>query len=305
MGVINLFLLIHAIRNKANQKLVITALIAEAVLYLPWFIFFLFAAMRVSNGFWIVIDYNTILNEIITFVFSAIYSNISMKYTIIIAYPIIFFTIYQMFKLKSKEMALCLKILAVVILIALATSYLRPIFIIRYLFPMIGLIIFMIAYAIASIKNKYIFASFLAAILLFSSYNFYFESQKMYNPLNDEVKTYIGSQLEEGDIIISARTRDLMGVASLMFPDNKCYFFNSDEWSIDICATYPNMERLTDLDMFEDYQGRIWVISGDDTNVYNLIDNSNKKMLEEPQYFVRPAFDNENFYVYLFEITKE
>ena len=298
--VINLFLLIYCVKNEKNKKLIIASVIIEAILYAPWLIWFLFAAVRVAFGFWIQVDFNNVLNEAITFIFCATKNNIDMKYTIIIAYPIIFFTIYKMIRLKSKEMTLCFKILATTMLIALAVSYLRPIFITRYLFPMIGLIIFMIAYALSTIESKRIFISLLTVILLFGVCNFYIEFKKDYDPQNNEVNNYINSQVQPSDIIISAD--GLMGSSSIMFPNNKGYFFNSDSWSVDICNTYPNMERLPDVSMFNDYHGRVWVItSTDNTDLYNSIDNSNKKMIEGLKHFVRPAFEDES-YVYLFEI---
>ncbi|MCL2859825.1 MAG: glycosyltransferase family 39 protein [Oscillospiraceae bacterium] len=338
VAIINLFLLVYCVKNEKNKKLMIASVIIDAVLYAPWLIWFLFAAARVAFGFWIQVDFNNVLNEILTFVFCAIKANTDMKYTIIIAYPIMFFTIYKIiafgkythashsdkhkkihlvtsekssrFSLRKKTITidtgihyaaqLCLKVLVITMLITLAVSYLRPIFITRYLFPMIGLIIFMIAYAISTIERKRIFISLLTVILLFSIHNFYVEFKKDYDPQNNEVNNYINSQVQPSDIIISAD--GLMGSSSILFPNNKGYFFNSDEWSIDVCNTYTNMERLPDVSMFSDYHGRVWVItSTDNIDLYNSIDNPNKKMLEESKHFVRPAFEDE-FYVYLFEI---
>lgn len=288
-GLINLGLFIFAIKtrkeNKNFLKTFIIQAIVEIALYIPWLVYFVVQVMHVGGGFWISLKFPNTLFEILNFQYKGIidggfvfdFANIATLVFAVILYLYLGYLIYKEKKQENdiKPGILALAIYLAVILVALVISKFMAILYSRYLFVITGFLIFALSYFLVKEKRKIITIFILVIMTIMSLYNEYQLTKENYAKSNKEVIHYIEENIEKDDIIIYSKMEG--SLMSILFPNNKQYFFNYENWDVEEAykAFGPQMETVRSLDFLDDYKGRIWILVSDDKKIYDELENIN------------------------------
>ncbi len=295
IGIINMLMLIYIIRNKKEllKKWFIFGAI-QILLYIPGLIIFLKQTFRVAKGFWISVAYPKIFGEIVEFFFrDSINSGLPSIFGLFIFIYMILrvHKYYLENKREIKQATTALMVCGLVILITLLVSFYRPVFIPRYMIPMVALAIFAFGTILAKEDKKILKAIICIGIVVMSVWNGYTYCKIIYNPSNQEPLNYIRDEIKEGDIIVY-KDINIGSLAAVEFTENSQYFYNVDYWPVEEAykAFSPQMKTVTQLDEVENYSGRIWVIDSDGEYMYNIIKNlENTKVTMDKKEFYHPV----------------
>ena len=297
-GIINLGLIIYVIRKKDELeknmiKKFIVVEIAQVILYLPWFIYFVMQALRVGKGFWITIEFPQILIDIINFQFKGNLEQAIPTIVALLLYIYIGYIIIKNIKKKEniKEGIIPLAIYVIVIIVVALVSRISPILYARYLFTITGLLIFAISYFLAKEDNKLIIGLICGAVIIMSVMNLISVKEENYDPSNAEPVKYLEENLQPEDIIIYSNINN-GGVIAALVDTNKQYFLNLENWSIEEAykAYSPQMEVAYSVEeVTKEAKGRIFIIDTGDLSLYNKLENKGQyKEIEikkfEPKY---------------------
>ena len=279
-GIINLGLIIYVIRNKgkiANSTIrnFIIVEIMQILLYLPWFMCFVMQALRVGSGFWITLEFPQIIYDLLDFQFKgSLTQAIPLTVSILLYIYLIYIIIKNIKKKEDIKVGIIPIIIYIVIIIAMAlVSRITPILYARYLFPITGLLLFTICYFLAKENNKFIIGLICGAVLVLSIFNLIENVNDNYDVSNRAPIEYLKENLQPEDIMIYSDMGN-GGVSAVFFPQNKQYFINLGNWSIeDAYKAYapqmgvaPNIAEAT-----KDAQGRIFIVDTGDLTLYNQI----------------------------------
>lgn len=291
-GIINLIMLFNFIKNhrKESTRRIIMFGIIQAILYIPWLMYFITQLKQISNGFWIGFDFPNTLMELLSYQYIG-----NINYYVGFGASIILY-IYLGIKLhklrKNKEDILPVKlsigiylavILAALIITALAgTSILYY----RYLFVITGLYIFTLSFILSKEQNKKIVITIclITAILGISSNVIMIKDN--YGSNNMKQIEYLKDNIQEGDYIVytDAGTGSVIAVN---FPNNKQYFYNIPNWGVREAykAFGPQMDTYVTSDFMDELSGRIWIIDGDRDSCYqDVFNNEEYKYISQKQF---------------------
>lgn len=271
--VINISLLIYLIITKQNIKEFIKYGVIQTLLFIPGLIVFFKQTFQVAKGFWITVEYPKIVLDIIQSSFKDSIKNNELPLIfslIVVTYIII--RIIEMLKSNKKESYIAIVPLAIyvtVILFALTVSLVRPVFITRYMLPMITLFVFELSYILSKEKNLVFKIAVVLGILILSILNSKVLFNNYYNKNNEDIKIAIKSELQEDDIFIFKEI-GAGSVVSTYFPKNKCYFYNSESWDVEQAykAFKPSIDTVRNLEDIDINNKRIWVIDSGNSNLY-------------------------------------
>lgn len=247
MGIINLYLLIYTIKTKKNVKLFSIITTSQILLYLPWLFIFIKQALSVGGGFWISIEYPEILYKILLFPFDL--GNVFLIFVI----PLYIYLGYLMKKNYKAEVVSAVYIVGLVILIAMIASIISPILITRYLFTILGLLIFTISIYLAE-SNKYILGVTCALILAISINNNINQIQDNYSKESSDIEAYIETINEEDYIIYS--NNNINGLCLTFNKSQNQYFVDYLNWGIEEAYKAYNMDfvkTIEELDLPDKY----------------------------------------------------
>lgn len=242
MCFINLYLLIKTIKTKTNVSTFIKVATAQIILYLPWFLFFISQAMSVGGGFWISITYPDILFEILLFPFDV--TNIFL----IMIVPFYIYLGYLIYMNYRFETVCPLYVIAFVILMAMIASLISPILITRYLFTVLGLLIFTMSIYLAK-ANKYVLAIICSFILIISVLNNIENCKNNYDENSDNLSEFL-KIMEEKECIIYSNDN----INGLVFSLNNSlnqYFVNYENWGIKEAYMAYNIKVVDNIDDIE------------------------------------------------------
>ena len=288
-GIMNLGLIIYVIRkreeiDKSIIKKFIIIEVTQVLLYLPWLLVFVMQALRVGAGFWITLEFPQILIDILNFQYKGNLEQTIPTIFSIALYAYVLYIIIKNIRKKEniKEGLIPIGIYLLVILIVTLVSRITPILYARYLFTITGLLVFTICYFLAKENNKFIIGLICGAVIIMSSMNLIQNMEANYDKTNEAPINYLKENLQPEDIMIYSDMGN-GGVAATKLSENKQYFINLGNWSIEDAykAYAPQMEvALTPEEAMEKATGRIVIVDTGDLTLYNKIkDNSNYKTI--------------------------
>lgn len=284
-GIINLILLFYFIKKK-NKKAYITQIILgiiQAVLYLPWLIYFTSQLTTMhNNGFWISIKFPDTLIEILGYQFAG---NLNMTIGLVIGVLIYAYCIYLIIKTKPKNNIPAILALSVYLLVIIAAGVMSMvlgthILYYRYLFVVTGLGFFAISFLFSN--GKTVINVILCSIILITGiFNQVSMIKENYDSSNHEAIDFIEENIEAGDVFIVS---DLgAGTAiSVNFFEYKHYFYNKSDWGVGEAykAFGSDFETVINTDFIEECKTRTWIIVDVDSKFYeNYFDNENYELL--------------------------
>ena len=124
-----------------------------------------------------------------------------------------------------------------------------------------------------------------------------------YDPSNKEPIEYVADHVQEGDLFVYGNEGSGF-VISANFPEYQQYFYDGAHWNVEEAykAYGPNMQVVYNLDMLEDYTGRIWFINSSN---YALLEEAMEKydditIIEQASFSTK--YQN---YQYTFAITQK
>lgn len=315
-GIVNAFLLVFLIIEAVKRKSWTKELtcftvqgVIEILLYIPWVLSLLLQISQVSNGFWIKFEFPKSIIDMFIFQFTG---NLNVTYINnwaagIFGLIVFISIIYLLIKKRKEETGPAVKAIIVyagVILGASVVSILmnRPIIYARYFLLITGLFIFFISYVLGKLgNNKLNIAICLLTIIISIIVNINVITIN-YDSTNKEPIEYVKQNIQEGDILVYGNEGSGF-VVSANFSEYEQYFYDYENWRVEEAykAYGPKMETVYDLDMLEDYTGRIWFISGN----YALTEEAMQKygdinIIEQKVFNTK--FKN---YKYTFAITQK
>ena len=287
-GIINLYLFIYILKNKLPIKRYIYTIIAQVIIYLPWFIILVKQTLTVSKGFWITFDFPKDFISLLQFQFTGLNSIVGL---------LICLGIYTLMFIKCKKSSIArtsLFIYLTVLIVMSLVSLISPIIVPRYMFIPTGLLIFSLAYFI-SLYNKYIVTGVCSVILLIGISVNINNIKINYDKSNTEYITYINNNLLKTDTILYT---DIINSASILSKVNhKQYFYNIDNWNIkDPYKAY--LPTLEVIDNITNIKGRIWIIDNYDKKLFNLLKNE-VNIIEHKEF--KTKYHNLYYNIYLVE----
>ena len=291
-AVLMIYLIIQAKKEKkftTNLKIFILCGIIQILAYIPWLVYLLLQAKQVSQGYWIEMKFPDTFIEMFTFQFTGnlveqkyVPDVVSEIYGVFVCTLVIYLFIKNRAKEgenKGKNLAPKIAIgiyLLVIIAVCIASLVVgRSILYARYLLCITGLFIFFISFILGKYGNKVIISVICGITVIISSYINYNLIQINHDESNMPPIEYLEENIQEGDIIVYGNEGQAF-VVSAHFPDVQQYFWDQAYWNVDEAykAYGPNMQIIHDLDVLEDYHGRIWVINA--TN-YAIADSIEEK----------------------------
>lgn len=262
VGIINFLLLIFTlIKNRDKTKKVLICLAIQVLSYLPWTLILVDQINTVSANFWIGPFSRDEFWKILLY---PLWIKEKPVYFVIILF-IVFSLVYALYK-KIKSAWLILLSFAVYLLTiaaGIAATYLiRPVLIDRYTFPVIGLLMLAVAFAIAQVKIKTLRGILLAAVVVISIPQIlHINQDRLKGPPMFEVGDYLKSSVKDGDVFLHNYSHTF-GTFNYYYPNNRQFlYYNPASGDISNNAAFlPNGSTLSDLDQFFKEHQTAWVV---------------------------------------------
>ena len=306
IGIINILLLFFIIKEKKElKKRWFIYAVIQIILYIPGILIFLLQATRVAGGFWISVNYPDIITQIIEFFFL---DSINSGLPSIFGLFIVIYMILRVHKLyledrkKIRPVTIALTTAGLVILVTLLISFVRAVFIPRYMLPMLGLFIFAFAYVLSIEKSRLIKIIICVGLISLTIWNGITLWNKSYSAENKVPIDAVKSEIQPNDIFVYT-TVGPSSTMALEFKDNQQYFYNKDNWTVEKAygAFAPQMKIINTLEEIENYTGRIWVIDDGNTNMYDYINEmEGTTLIKEQENYYHP-FSGDTFKIALFQ----
>ncbi|PKM63468.1 MAG: hypothetical protein CVU97_00610 [Firmicutes bacterium HGW-Firmicutes-21] len=301
-GAINFLLLVYCRRNDLLPIWKRMAVI-QCVSYVFGFYCLITQSLRVVGSFWITIVYPDVIYKTLSFflvgdvpedminlteVTAKIYDGISVLFWGICIYYFVLY--YRQNKVKAEPAILVLKVLGLVIGFYFGVSLIRPLFYVRYLTVLSGLMVFFLAFAFDKVKNyiKPFIILLLATVLILRIIPL---RELVYSKENDQLDVFISENIKDGDIIVSDNI-GLISVIAVKFPETKTYFYNREGWNLELAykAYSPQMKTVRELSEVYANEGRVWVLnnyfSGSISDL--VMQNTDKQIVKVYDTFVLP-----------------
>ena len=278
--VINAFLFITLIYSKIKYKrnglwkyLVCAA--GQVAAFIPGFIVLYNQVKSVNKGYWISISYPRVIFETLAYIFYGEYTDINIweiviTITVCALFLLFIIKLILMF-IKDKKSAAApffafITVVSVVSVCLIISGLNTPIFYVRYLVVLYGLLIFFFAYLLANIKFEWLRAVILTVmfvLLVTSCIPVYIQR---YDKSNGQMYDYLDKTVRPDDIMVSEE--EVITNFIYKYPNKKycIYQWDAEERNK---AFMPNMETVRNVDFLSDYKGRIWMVSAY-TNEYLL-----------------------------------
>ena len=313
-GLINFMLLVYLIKNrKESTKLLrnfIILAVVQIILYIPWLIYLKGQVAHVESGFWITLEYSTLI-EVFSFQFrrqlDTVFSfDVNTIIALVASLAMYIYIGYRIYKAKKENLftgVLSIVTYILVILAVLIISFMTPILYARYLIVITGLYIFGLAFFMAKEKRKWVTGMICAIILILGIVSNVTNMTINYDDSNMKQIEYLKENIEPDDILIYSNIGN-GGVIAAFFPDNKQYFYNGEFWDVEEAykAYGPGMEIIYNYDdILKDYHGRIWLIDSENCELYNSFPKESLTTVIEPIEF-KTKYQN---YVYTFVLLEK
>lgn len=308
-GLINLFLLVYLIAKKRKKSVIIILVlgIIQLISYIPWIMYLMKQLKNVSGGFWIKFTFPETLIELVSFQF---WGNLNKKVAFIASIVVYGYLIYIIIKEKRREknadfkpaILAILIYLSVVIAAIIITAILKTsIIYYRYLFVITGLYIFAISFILSKEKNNKILICAGIILVIMSLMNEYKLINKNYGENNQKQVEYLNENIKQDDVFLFVT--DYSGfITTTYFTNHKSYFYNIEKWNVAEAykAFSPQMETVDDLKFLKDFEGRIWLVEGNNPKLYNVIkEEYNVELISSKR--IETEYNNEIYTMTLIE----
>lgn len=324
-GITNLILFIYILRNSIKEKKehnnkfwtkdlkkIIIVGVIQVSLYLPWLICLILQYKQVDAGFWIPdLSTETFLG-IFNFQFSGSIdsAHISTKITYSLGIIVMIYAMWQSIesiKVNKKEINpafIAILIYLGVIFVTFIVSLKTPVLYARYMLIVTGLFIFFLAYFMSKSKYNYITLVICILILMTSTIININLVKSNYAKINSEPIEYISSNIRKDDIILFSNGGICGFVITAKMPEYTKYFYNEERWNTkeSYKAFGPEMITIYNLEELNEYEGRIWIISMYDSNLFDRLKEvyENKINLVEQKYY-STKYQNYQYFITLIE----
>lgn len=246
-GFLFLAILISVIRKRNSIiELVkwITVSVLSAVLFLPWLPYMMKQVSGVSRSYWIAPVTKEVVIEYFDWFFETDlpYSAVLLKILMVAAIIIIAYRFIVSLRKKSRNMSetrLCVSVTLgfVVLLATVATGIvlsrlIRPIFIIRYGIPCLGILSLFWAYAIGRLKKSIVVVAFVFCLLLSIVVYQETQQQEYHSTTVPQMEEFFDQHLGDNDYVVyNYKAFDFI-YAYYFEPDTMRYFEEFD-WNSD------------------------------------------------------------------------
>ncbi|MDD4163710.1 MAG: glycosyltransferase family 39 protein [Eubacteriales bacterium] len=276
----------------------------QMLFYIPGFICLFAQSLHVVSSFWITMLYPEFIYKSLSFfligdvpgdavnltkITATIYDAIAVVIWGVCAFFVV--SDYRKNRDKNTTVLLVLKVIGLVIGFFLAVSLIRPLYYVRYLTVLSGLVVLFFAFALEKINKPFVKPALillLVVVLILRVVPLY---KVMYASNNDNLNAFMTENVKDGDIIISENVL-ILTVISVKYPNVKMYFYNSEDWHVKTAykAYMPGMETITELSEVDETDRRIWVLNNDhDASVCDEISaNTDKEITMIYPKFVVP-----------------
>lgn len=290
-------------KDKKFRMGMLISYIATVLAYLPWLMILLKAFERTASGWW--------LNSIPS-VSDCVYTLLDNRYILVLVLGVIlFFCLYQTNILKvnissQKDIKENLEVsidferpkltgeiywilsgfvsIVGTIVVGLALSYLiRPFLVLRYLFPLTGILYLMIGVCITKLKFPRVWAIVLVVLVLWTHIPTYFNTVKSEKTFNTGTSNYLANvQPAVDEKIITNNSHFGWTLAEYYYPENEHYY---------------NSEAITNLNTEAD---TVWLFWTDE------LDDSAIRSIRKQHYSVEKVYESNfaNTYYRAYKLTR-
>lgn len=326
--------------NKLNLKCFIVSAVVQIALYLPWLIYLLTQFQAVSKGFWIQRPSVELWLQILTFQFTGNLDVTFLKQELALAFSIILLVytigamIYAIIKHRKKHLPeqdhtklkntketypenvtrnmaentnkpglFAIGIYAIVVICIFIISLKVPVLYARYFLNLTGIFIFFMSFFMIKGGKKVLTVLICILTLITAIFVNYQVSTMNYGPTNSKPLAYVKQDLQQDDLILFGNTGNGF-VLSMQLVDIANCFFDGDYWNVEPAyqAFGKDMKTIKTLEGLDDYQGRIWIIDGDNYNIYKEMKERYKEnvTLIKQDHFAT-EYHNYQYYISLVE----
>lgn len=238
-----LFFICCLCRNRKLLRPWLIASLATIALYLPWLKCFIAQlAVKVTDEYWIApVTVRSVVNDLITL----LRANDSRVYPLLLGLLVVVLFI-QMIIRKDGPALLALAVPALTMLLGIIVSVaIRPVYIVRYLVPCAPLLMFFLAYGIASFRQERLFTAVSSVLLVAFFSNLPFVAASMIPGQNK-----IGSGFVKATDPAQAYVVELPDSVANSHMSQVVSFYQSEKpiyvpETMGAASPYPNIEELT------------------------------------------------------------
>lgn len=315
VAIANALILVYLIKVFDKKKFIAYIITASAVVigYIPWLMALMGQLNTVSRDFWITEVNGGVIWDALIYPFRAkFWSNYDFTIPSFVGIAILVFTgIRHAIGRKRKEGLLSVFSISVYILTLtagiIASKLYRPVFVDRYIFPVVGLFLLSAAYGIARLKYKDM-AVFVVMILMVFSLEPIVEINKQnFNGPMAQVTEYVNEKLGPDDAFVHI-DEHTFGMFTYYFPDNKHYFYlpeGANQYNT-YEAFSTNGMTGTDIDGFLKGKGKVWVVTRQSSYLSRYIYESvlKERILDnELVYIEKPRTFRVDYSFYVFDVS--
>lgn len=279
-GIINLLLFIYLLKNAIKQKSYTKELksftisaIVQIILYIPWLYSLLNQITGVSKGYWISAPSAKLLLQIFCFQFTG---NLDIMFvpqwtSVALGIILLIYCIYCAIANKGEKTAgrLAIGVYLIVFVAMYIISLKTPILYARYFLNLTGLFIFFMAFFIAKDKNK-LLTIIICLITLAVAILVNLNVSKMNYAENNKVPLeYVKQDLQQGDMILFGNKGSGFTISMQLVDVPNC-FYDYENWNVEPAykAFGKEMIYTNNIEILENYKGRIWIVNSDDYSIY-------------------------------------
>ncbi|OGO88394.1 MAG: hypothetical protein A2Y15_01080 [Clostridiales bacterium GWF2_36_10] len=301
-GAVNFLLLMHCRKNNISDMWLKMAFI-QCASYIFGFYCLVTQSAKVVGSFWISIIYPDVIYKTLSFflvgdvpedmvnlteITAKVYDGLSVLFWGVCVYYFILY--YKKNHDEAEPAILVLKVLGLIIGFYFAVSLIRPLYYVRYLTVLSGLMTFFLAFAFDKI-NKYIKPAVLVLLATVLVFRIIPLRELVYSPRNDQLDIFVNENIKDGDIIVSDNI-GLISIIAVKHPDTKTYYYNPQGWDVELAykAYSPQMKTIRDLSEVYANEGRVWVLNNyfSDSISNLVIENTNKEIVKIYDTFILP-----------------
>lgn len=299
----------ESIRNDSNEIFIlkdkktyqfnlinsIVSAVVQIILYLPWLFVFISQTKSVSKGFWI--KFPTPLN-VIEFIYTgnigegSIQKYLSIPFSLL-SFAFLVYLIVKNWRKKDNKIITTKVILSIwvatILMMCLASLIMKQsVFYQRYLFTLMGLFLIGLSILLSGENNKIIAIYCLCNLIIATILNINL-IETNYDHTNKEPMEYLKSELKQDDWIL-INDQDYCGyisVATLLNDFSKVINYDVNNWNIkEAYRCYG--DTILSLDEINGIKGRMWIISGINSNIPNEVaEKFNAEIIDSKEFKIK------------------
>ncbi|MFZ5987127.1 MAG: ABC transporter permease subunit [Bacillota bacterium] len=265
-AIIFVYLLIQFDKRKITA-FIITAF-SVVVCYIPWITALIGQVNKVSKDFWIPPVTGQVIWQALIYPFRAKFrSNFIFTIPSFIGAVLLIYSgiCHAVTKRKKEGLLTGLAVLTYILTLAaavIASDLIRPVFVERYIFPVVGLFLLSVSYGISNLKYKDVSIFILVVLLVFSIDPIVEINKEYFNGPMAQVSEYVNQRIQPDHVFIHT-DEHTFGMFSYYFPDNKHYLYLPSGFKgfSSYAAFAPNGTAGSDIKGFLKGRKNVWVVN--------------------------------------------